>query len=258
MFDLHELSMSTIFLGGVAAILVASEIGRQLGMRARNKDRSNFSTLEGAVLGLLALMIGFTFAMALARFETRRDAVLSEANAIGTTALRASLLPEPQRSNILSILGDYVAVRLDVTQRPTTDAELDAAIERSSKLHERVWNEARSLAARDDRMVPTGLFIQSLNEMIDDQARRVWALRGRVPKVVFFALFGIAVIAGAFAGYGSGLPPRSSRVPVFFIAVLASAVILLILDLDRPGAGFIEVSQQPMIDTAAGISAIPR
>ena len=120
MVDLYNYSLLTIFLVALAAILVALEIGHWLGVRATGKGGDNISTLEGAVIGLLALMVGFTFAMALSRFEARRDAILAEANAIGTTALRARLLPEPRRKEVLGLLRDYVKIRLDVTQRPTT------------------------------------------------------------------------------------------------------------------------------------------
>jgi len=120
MFDLNNYSFLTIILVGLAVILLASEIGRWLGARTEDRDSSNVSTLEGAVFGLLALMLGFTFAMALSRFEARRDAVLNEANAIGTTALRARLLPEPERKEVLQLLKQYVKIRLEITQRPVS------------------------------------------------------------------------------------------------------------------------------------------
>src|SRR5215469_9188419 len=131
MIDLYNYSLLTIFLVGVAAILLAIEMGHWLGVRAAGKGGDNISTLEGAVIGLLALMVGFTFAMALSRFEARRDAILAEANAIGTTALRARLLPEPHRKEVLGLLRDYVRIRLHVTQRPTTRTDLTFAIESS-------------------------------------------------------------------------------------------------------------------------------
>ena len=98
MIDLYGYSLRTIFLVGLAAIFAVSELGWHLGMRNEGRGGSNISTLESAMLGLLALIIGFTFAMALSRFEARREAVLNEANAIGTTALRARLLPDPHRA----------------------------------------------------------------------------------------------------------------------------------------------------------------
>src|SRR4029077_10732029 len=168
----------------------ATEFGRRLGMNANRKVEDDISTLEAAMLGLLALIIGFTFAMALSRFDTRRDAVLLEANAIGTTALRALLLPEPHRKAGLKLLRDYVRVRLDITQRTPSLADLEAAIKQSNDIQEALRREAMAISAIDQNMVPTGLFIQTLNEMIDDQAKRVAALRSRVPNIVLLALFG--------------------------------------------------------------------
>ena len=252
--DLNNYPLWSIFLVSFLAILAASEIGRRLGVRASGRGGDNVSTLEGAILGLLALMIGFTFAMALARFESRRDAVLNEANAIGTTALRARLLPAPHGAQALKLLQEYVQIRLDITQRVPSPVELNAAIARSNALQEALWQQAKAVAAKDNGIVPTGLFIQTLNEMIDNQEKRLTALRSRVPNVVLIALYAVAAIAAGFTGYASGLEARCSRLPVYIMGVLVSGVILLIQDLDRPTAGFIRTSQQPMIDAAASIS----
>jgi hypothetical protein len=255
MMDLNNYSLLTIFLIGFAVVLGATEIGRVIGVRSAGRSSDNVSTLQSAVLGLLALMIGFTFAMALSRFESRRDAVLNEANAIGTTALRARLLPEPHRTEALKSLREYVKIRLDITQRPVSRTELLVAIDRSNKLQEALWQQAMAMAAKDSGMVPTGLFIQTLNEMIDNQGKRLAAVQNRVPSIVLLALFGLAAFANAFAGYASGLDAGRTRFPVYIVGLLISAVILLIFDLDRPNLGFIQVSQQPMIDTAASIAA---
>ena len=91
--------------------------------------------------------------------------------------------------------------------------------------------------------------------MIDNQEERLTAVRNRIPNIVLAALYAVAAIAAAFAGYANGLGARPSRIPVYVIIVLICGVILLIQDLDRPGTGFITVSQQPMIDTAASIAA---
>ena len=146
-------------------------------------------------------------------------------------------------------------VRLDITRRVPSAAELNDAIARSNAVQEALWGQALAAAAKDAGMVPTGIFIQTLNEMIDNQEKRLTAGRNRVPNIVLLALYGIAVVAGAFTGYGSGLEARRSRLPVYLTGILVSSVILLIQDLDRPNTGFITVSQQPMVDTAAGIAA---
>jgi hypothetical protein len=255
MFDLYEVALPTIFLVGLAVIFAASEIGWQFGIRASGHSARNVSTLESAMLGLLALMIGFTFAMALSRFDARRNAVLNEANSIETAALRARLLPEPHRTQALKTLQKYVTVRLEIVDSNAPYSELKAIVDRSNALQETLWHQAMALAQEDKSQVPTGLFIQSLNDVIDNQGKRLAALRNTVPNIVVLMLFGVAALASAFAGYASGLDERHKRLPVYLMGLLVSAVILLILDLDRPTTGFVQVSQQPMIDAAAHITS---
>jgi hypothetical protein len=201
-------------------------------------------------------MIGFTFAMALSRFEARRDAVANEANAIGTTALRARLLPSPHDTECLKLLNDFVQVRLDITQRVPSPSELDAAIVLSNEIQEALWQQATVVTGTDKELLPTGFFIQSLNEMISNQDKRLNAIRDRVPNIVFLTLYGITAVACAFAGYASGLGRRPSRLPVYVMIGLICAVILMIQDLDRPLTGFIKVSQQPMINASASVKAM--
>ena len=106
-------------------------------------------------------------------------------------------------------------------------------------------------------MAPTGLFIQTLNEMIDNQEKRVMAYNNRVPDIVLIALYSIAFVAMAFAGFGAELDSRRSRLPVYLTGLIVCAVMLLIQDLGRPDAGLIRTSQKPMIDTAASLAAFP-
>ncbi len=257
MMSLDSFQLLPIFLVGLVIILGFAEIGRRLGVRARDKGGDNVSTLEGAILGLLALMIGFTFSMSLSRFDDRRKAILEEANAIGTTALRARLLPAPHNAETRNLLQEYVQIRLAITRGNPSRAELDAAIVRSNAIQEALWQQAKAVAAKESGLVPTGLFIQALNAMIDNQEKRLAAIRNRVPDVVLIALWGVAAVAGAFTGYSSGLESRRSPLPVYLVGILVAGVILLIQDLDRPGARFFRLSEQPMIDAAASIAASP-
>ena len=254
--DISDYSLPLIFIASFIAIFAATEIGRQLGLLAARRKRENISTIEGAVLGLLALLIAFTFSMALSLFEARRDALLNEANAVGTTALRARLLPAPYNTECLKLLREYIQIRLDIARSIVPSSpEATAAITRSNAIQEALWQQVKAVAAKDNAMVPTGLFIQSLNEMIDDQEKRLSAVANRVPNIIIVALYGIAIFAGAFSGYASGLEVQRAQLPIYAMAVLVATMILLIQDLDRPSAGFIKVSQQPMLDTAASISA---
>ena len=256
MGHLYNYFFLVVFLIGIAIVFLASEFGWRLGIRTDGHGASgNISALEQSLLGLLALIVGFTFLMALTRFEARREAVLNEANAIGTTALRARLLPEPHRTESLKLLREYAQIRIDYIPTGKSFAELPTLIDRSNNIQGALWQQVKALSAKDNNMVPTGLFIQSLNEMIDDQGKRLSALRNYIPDVVLLSLFGIAAVACGFAGYTSGLDPLRTRLPVFITAVLVCGVIFVILDLDRPNVGFITISQQPMIDTVASLSA---
>jgi hypothetical protein len=256
MVDLYNYSLLTIFLTSLAVVWAVTELGWQLAVRGDGRGGANIPTLETATLGLLALMIGFTFAMALERFDARRNAVLMEANSIGTTALRARLLPEPHRAETVKLLREYVQIRLDVISTGTSLVELANAVDRSNALQEKLWQQATAMAAKDKGLVPTGLFIQTLNEMIDNQEVRLTALRNRVPNIVPLALYAIAAVAAGFAGYASALEARRTRLPAYIMGLLVICVIYVILDLDRPSSGFITNNQQAMIDTAASIRSI--
>jgi len=248
-----ELPLPIAFVSSVALFSATSELGHRLGMR--DGKEANVSTLEAAVLGLLALMLSFTFAMAVSRYDDRRDAVLKEANAIGTAALRARLLPAPHNAESLKLLKDYVGVRVELVNLQTERPSLEAVVAHSNDLQERLWREAKSAMAKDNGMVPTGLYIQALNDVFDDQEIRLTAYRHRVPRIVFLALYGIAAIGVGFSGYASGLERRRWRLPVYLVNILAASVILLIQDIDRPDSGSVRVSAQPIIDTANAIAS---
>ena len=136
--------------------------------------------IVGATLGLLAFMLAFTFGLAASRFDELL--VLDESNAIGTAYLRAGLLPEPQRSGLRKLLKDYVELRLN----GIGIKNIEQALSESSGLHRALWSLATEVAAKDTRSVETGLFIQSLNEVIDLHSKRVmFGLHNRIPQMVW-------------------------------------------------------------------------
>lgn len=254
MIELANWSLALVFAASVFLIAAAAELGHWLARRAGDRASSNISTMEASILGLLALMISFTFAMALSRYDARRDAVLAEANSIGTTALRARLLPPPHSTDCLNLLREYVQIRLDVTRKTPSPMQMEAAIARSNAIQEALWQQVKTVAGKDSGLVPTGLFVQALNDMIDNQEKRLTAGRNRVPNIVLLALYGITFIALTFTGYAAGLEKRRWRPGVYLTGLVAATVILLIQDLDRSSSGFITVSQQPMIDTAESLA----
>lgn len=233
----------------VSALLgLAMEGGYRWGKRrhavAKDERDQHVGAIVASILGLVALVLGFTFSLAASRFDARRMAVLDEANAIGTTYLRARLLPEPERSDTERMLREYVDVRI----RGVKDGDTAEAIARSEALHESLWEAARSAAEKNQASIMTGVFIQSLNDVIDMHAKRMMALHSRIPFVIWIGLFGLAMLGLAAVGYQAGLS-ASRRSPAMWGLLLAFAtVLLLIVDLDRGQEGLLRVSQQSMID----------
>lgn len=238
-----------VLLGAVVLMLFAEELGYRFGqVRSRGPNRESDARVGGIVgaeLGLLAFLLAFTFGLAGSRFDTRRQVLLDEANAIGTAYLRAAMLPPPHDTQVRSLLREYVDARLRAVQ----EGSLEEGIRKSEALHGQLWAEAIAATSEDNRSVPTGLFVQALNEVIDLHATRLQAgLRSRIPTPVWVVLFGVAALSFLAVGYHGGLT-RTSRSPaVYLVAVTFAIVTWMIVDLDRPGEGILKVSQKPMIE----------
>jgi hypothetical protein len=245
-----------LFLATVAVVIASIEGGYRLGRHRRRggepEKEAPVGAIVAATLGLLAFMLAFTFGLAASRFDERRQIVLEESNAIGTAYLRAGLLPQPDSGAIRNLFRVYVDARLQAVQ----PGRLDDAISDSVKLHRALWSQASEVAAKDTRSIMTGLFIQSLNEVIDLHAKRVmYGLRNRIPEMVWLALYSIAILSMAALGYQEGLSGSRRSIAVFALALTFSAVIGLIADLDRPQEGLLRVSQRAMIDLRESMSA---
>ncbi len=179
---LDQLPLWGLFIATIAVVILAIEAGYRLGQyRRRRSDQEKdapVGAIVAATLGLLAFMLAFTFGLAATRFDARRMVVLEESNAIGTANLRAGLLPEPNRSEIRKLFREYVDVRLEAVKPDATEQ----AISKSTALHRALWSQASDVAANDNRSILTGIFVQSLNEVIDLHAKRVMlGLRNRIP-----------------------------------------------------------------------------
>ena len=246
---LDVLPLWAMFAATLVGILLAGEVGHRLGrLRLRRSEHEQEPPVGGMVaaeLGLLAFLLAFTFSLGASRFEARRQVLLDETNAIGTAYLRAGLLPESHRDDVRRLLREYVDVRLAAAQ----DGSAEAAVGRSNELHDRLWSEAVAAMEKDPRSVATGLFVQSLNDVIDRHAERVMlALRSRIPWIVWGVLFAVTVLSFGTMGYQSGLTGKSRSPAVLAIALTFATVLWLVVDLDRPRQGLLRVSQQPMID----------
>jgi Protein of unknown function (DUF4239) len=244
---LDPLPLWTILPLTVAIALLAIEAGYRFALNRQQRsvaeNASPLGGMVGATLGLLAFMLAFTFGLAGSRFEDRREIVLSEANAIGTTYLRSAMLPEPMSTDARNLLREYVDVRLEGVQLHT----VEEAIAKSEQLHERLWSTAVA-ATQKERSPTTNLFVTSLNEVIDLHATRLQRLRSRVPAVIWVVLYLLEFLTMVMIGYQQRLSGSRRSLAVVALVLGFSSVLFLIADLDRPGQGLLQTSQEAMLD----------
>jgi hypothetical protein len=201
--------------------------------------------MVASILGLAALVIGFTFSFAASRFDDRRLTVLEEANAIGTCYLRARILPEPERNEVARLLMEYVNLRIQAVM----DQQTNHAISRSEAIHELLWQQAASAANKNQASIMTGIFIQSLNNVIDVHAKRILVgLHSRIPIVIWAGLFGLSMLGMAAVGYQAALTTTRRSPAMIALVITFTVVLIMIVDLDRSQEGLLRVSQQSMLD----------
>jgi hypothetical protein len=249
---LYNLDLELIFFSSIVAFLAVLELSFRLGRRSLSNvpsgEISELATIQGAMLGLLALLLGFTFSMAITRFEARKQLLLDEANAIGTTFLRAQILPEPARQEVSDLLRHYVDVRIESSQFQADQQKINQAMARTDQLQRQLWAQATAMGEQHPRSVPTGLFISSLNEVIDLYTKRLVAIENHVPEIIIILLYFIAVTSFGVMGYSSGAGGRRNFFTTVIASVAIAAVIIVIIDLDRPWRGLIKISQKQMIE----------
>jgi Na+/H+ antiporter NhaC len=237
----HPLYLSILILAVMAAVI---ELGFHLGSRtAANADEEQHAQIVGARDGigiLLSLLLSFTLAMSLTRYEQRRELVIDEANAIGTTALRAHMLAEPYRSEVLGLLREYVDARLKFSEAQTIYT-VQPALEQRKELQNKLWQESVKAAQQSPTPI-TSIFVQSLNESIDLSEKRLAARENRVPEVLWMMLISIAVLACLTIGYSS----RRRSIAMLISPLTIAIVMGLTADLDTYQSGFIKVSQRSL------------
>lgn len=250
-------NQSSILIVGLLllALLAAIESGFRYGRKASsNADealKGQVNTIQGSLLGLLALLLGFTFSQALQRYDARSNAVVAEANAIGTALLRIELLPQDMRSPIRSELQRYLDLRIS-----SGNVSLDKVDERAEALRavETAQRDLWELGAAAISAPQAGIVVQGLNGMFDAYTARNAALDRHVPEIVLFLLFSTFLLTACLVGYSSGVSRNRASFPTYVLVLLITTLVFIIIDLDRPRRGVIEVSQQPLLDLSSALS----
>ena len=220
-------SISLAAIGLFAAMLVALELGRRIGTRrlaALPPGTSwEIGTLDGAVFGLLGLLIAFTFSGAVSRFEARRHLVVEETNAIGTAYLRLDLLPVAAQPAMRDAFRRYLDARLEVYRALPDLVAAKQALARSVQIQGDIWRGAGAACRADPTSSTTMLVLPALNTMIDITTTRTMVAENHPPVVIFAVLVALALASALLAGHGMAGRPRSWIHAIGFAASIATA-----------------------------------
>lgn len=257
MYDLSSVTIAVVlFVSMALAIEAGYRIGRRHQVSANDSSKAHVNTIQASLLGILALLLGFTFSLSLQRYDSRSEAVVDEANAIGTAYLRAQLLPASVREDVRSLLRDYVDLRVAAGAVALDHrGERDALLARAAHAQGALWRYARQAAEEHASPVTSGLFIQALNELIDSYGRRDAELSRHVPETVLLLLYGTFLMAGVIVGYAAGTAGHRASFVAYVLVALIVLLVFIIIDLDRPRRGLIEVSQKSLTDLQAAMRA---
>jgi len=257
---MYSQSNALIVLGLFLCMLLSMEIGFRSGRRKQaiaTEAITQANAVLASMLGLLALLLAFTFSAALQRYDDRSQAVVAEANAIGTTYLRARLLPGGMQDEVQALLRQYLDVRIQEGRVNTADTvKREKLLLQTNLMAAQLWVHAERVAKQDAGPVTSGLFIQSLNELIEAYGTRNATLERHVPEIVLFLMFVTIVMTTATLGYASGIAGHRVTLAAFALVVLIALVVYLIIDLDRPRRGLIHVNQESMLNLQQAIGSV--
>jgi hypothetical protein len=241
-------------LGLFLSMLLLLEVGRRIGVRhlAREAEKASAGTgtVEGAVFGLLGLLIAFTFSGASARFDTRRQLIVEEANDIGTAYLRLDLLSTDAQTMLQEQFRQYVDARLDVYRKVPDMAAVKEALTKVAQMQADIWRQAVAACRAAPTPQATMLLLPALNAMIDITTTRTMAAQMHPPTIIFVMLFGLALASALLAGYGMASATSRSWLHVLGFAAALAVAVYVIFDLEYPRFGMIRVDafDQALVD----------
>lgn len=235
-----------VALGLFFGILVFLEVGRRLGERRVADDpegaRNGIGAVEGAIFGLVGLLIAFTFSGGANRFDERRALVVQETNAIGTAYLRVDLLAEGAQPALRDLFRRYLDARMEAYRRLPDFAAAEAKLQESIHLQNEIWSRALA-AGNSEGAAPDAvkLLLPAINEMIDITTTRTMATALHPPMVIYLMLVLLTLAAALMAGYGMAGAKRRAWTHMLAFALVMSLAVYVIVDLEYPRLGLIRV-----------------
>jgi hypothetical protein len=258
---MNDVLAGTIFgVVQIVGILVTLEIGRRIGARHIAKEGETASkglgAIGGAMFGLLGLILAFLFSGALTRFDTRRNLVIEEANAIGTAWLRIALLPPDAQPQMRDLFRRYLDSRLEAYRRFSDVAAVNAEQAKSANLQSQIWTLAVSSSQETGTLQAPLLLLPALNAMFDVWTTRTQVIRFHPPRTVYAMLAAMAFACSFLAGYDMAVHRRLNLFHSIAFAVVLSVTAYVIIDLEYPRTGLILLtdSDQVLVDLRRSIN----
>jgi len=216
--------------------------------RGLGELKEGWAALQNAMLTLLGLMLAFTFGMTVSKFESRREIIVEEANDIGTAILRCDLYPDSVRSELRSYFKQYVETRIAYYQAGGNEQKIRATMDEGAKYTAMIWNKVIALSHDPDNPVRSMQMIPAVNAIIDIAGAREAERNAQVPRLIVLTLLLLTITGSFLIGYDRPGTDRSNIFVVGF-ALMITLTIYLILELDRPRAGLINLhASEKMIE----------
>jgi hypothetical protein len=255
-FTLSTWQVALIILVVIGVATASGHIAGRYLRKHSETLREPFGVLQGALLGVVGLILAFGLTLAVGRYQDRRAATVAEANAIETSYLRAQLISEPARTASLDMLRQYTTLALDVSKEVPSSARMRRTTAAEEGLQRRLWGlGGQALAGAPVASAPR-VYVESLNATIDQQNVRLSSLNNRVPGAVLAVeVIGASVALGLLALHISIL--GRGLVPMLAAATLMTLLLLVTFDLDRPTRGVIKVPSAPLEEVRASMALPP-
>ena len=230
-----------IFILIIVFYLLGYYLRRKAIIKKPDKSRSELGALNGTLLGLLALMLAFTFGMANSRFDTRRQLIIEEANDIGTVVLRTDIYPDSVRQLLRASLKEYVEARIAFCQAGVNTEKIVEYYLKADRIGKEIWSITASYAKVDNITTRTSELVPALNAMIDITTTRRAAGEATIPDSIMYFLFILCCCSAFLLGYDS--KDRIDWIVLMGLAIMLSSTVFTIIDLDRPRSGLINMDR---------------
>ncbi|MBU2883253.1 hypothetical protein KO525_14785 [Psychrosphaera sp. B3R10] len=260
LYDINSLAIaSSLFVSMAVAIECGFRIGRRPAIKANDASKAQVSAIQSSLLGILALLLGFTFSQSLQRFDARSNAVLDESNAIHNAFIRADLLPQESQLKAKQLLIAYTNNRTEAGNvSMVNEDKRESFVTEAKELQNQLWILATEIQTSTAGAIRTGSFTDAIGKLMQVFHVRDSALNRHVPEIVLMLLYGTFLMTGSIVGYVSGLSGTRTTYSAYVMVALIVSLVFVIVDLDRPRRGLIEIDQSPILNLQADMADYAR